>query len=697
MELNDIKPNVEVLGDDMEEQFFSIADTGMVFNILRNKLYSNAVLAICREISCNARDAHREVGTPDLPIQISLPTYMEKSYKIKDFGPGISPDRMSNIFIKYTASTKRKDNVQTGGFGLGAKTPFSYSDSFSIVTIHGGIRYNYNCFIDPTKVGKIALSGQVPTDEPSGTEIIIPVLDKDFQQFAMFTEQACRHWSVKPVIKGGEIQWTNPKMLLEGNGWSIAHTGDHYGRHCKVIIDGIEYPLEIDTIRKWADSQVIDSARGNLMLYFGVGQLSLSANREQLSLDEPTQAIIRARLEEVVKDIKKGIQEKLDSFDNLWDANIYYRYSLKAGFSSLAFLGEIKWNDIVVNDSYINLACPAFTYSKDGGRRSKDPNKLTRRNTHNFQFGEHIAVYINDLALKEPTPRHVRKAFDDDPTLETLLLIVPTDKVTEQVLNDTIHLDQMKVKRLSSITKASTRAYTPASSRLLIFKFDVNSCAFRQVSYASLDEEANLKVLCKTVKDAGTNTRRCSLKDGYSLSWNNLQTLARKFTAYSFYGVDASVPQERLDEEFSEFMEIEDFIDEMVFPDSSTANYTEIKVVKEQSRLLCETWWRHAADWKKEVLNPQSKFLQAIETHAKVKSISAQDSSNLLYLYESLKGEITSAAMKEYLKLNPELDLEKTNRAIHDRYPLVHHMNYYNATELPQFAEYVNLIDQAKP
>ena len=87
-----------------------------------------------------------------------LPNTLDWNYRIKDFGPGISPDRMSNIFIQYTASTKRDDNVQTGGFGLGAKTPFAYSNSFVIVTVMNGIKYQYNCYIDETKVGKLALT-----------------------------------------------------------------------------------------------------------------------------------------------------------------------------------------------------------------------------------------------------------------------------------------------------------------------------------------------------------------------------------------------------------------------------------------------------------------------------------------------------------------------------------------------------------
>ena len=183
MKINDIRPNIETSGE-LKEQFFSIQDQGMIFDILRNKMYSNPILAICREISCNARDAHRECNIADVPIQIYLPNNLEPFYKIKDFGPGISPDRISNIFIKYTASTKREDNIQTGGFGLGAKTPFAYSDTFTIITNFDGTKYHYVCFIDETKIGKLALLAEEKTDQSNGTEIIIPVKPIDFKLFA---------------------------------------------------------------------------------------------------------------------------------------------------------------------------------------------------------------------------------------------------------------------------------------------------------------------------------------------------------------------------------------------------------------------------------------------------------------------------------------------------------------------------------
>ena len=79
--MNNVRPNVET-SEGMEEQFFSIQDTGMIFNILRNKMYSNPIMAICREISCNARDAHREIGSFDRPCQITLPNALKKNWYV---------------------------------------------------------------------------------------------------------------------------------------------------------------------------------------------------------------------------------------------------------------------------------------------------------------------------------------------------------------------------------------------------------------------------------------------------------------------------------------------------------------------------------------------------------------------------------------------------------------------------------------
>jgi hypothetical protein len=694
MKLNDIKPGFEGSAG-APEQFFSIKDTDMIFDILRNKMYSNPILAIAREISSNARDAHREVGKPDEPIVIVLPNNLEPNYRIKDFGPGISPDRMSNIFIQYTASTKRDDNIQTGGFGLGAKTPFSYSDTFSIITVHNGIKYQYAAYIDPSRVGKLRLMSEEPTTEANGTEIIIPVEPKDYRFFAEWTEHACRHWAVKPTIKGGTIVWKTPSFILEGKGWAIASADSDYNHQAKLVIDGIEYPLGLDALRTYGSSQLIDSCRGNVIMYFGIGELTLSASREQVYLDKKTQDRIITRLKNMQDDIKKLLDNKIDAFPNLWDANLYYRKELTNAFSDLRFLGKLSWKGIELHNGWIHIECPGFTFSrgKYSRKHGTDPNKLSRSRMNSIQFTENSELFVNDLPIKEPTPRHVKKAFEDNPKLQSVQVICPTDTVTEEKLNKGIHLDKMAPRRMSDITKASGRAYTPASQRLLVFKFDPIYAQYRQVSYASIDEDTNDKILCRLIKeDYPTNSRLPLIKDKQTISLNSMKSIAERSPKVSFYGVDQELPAERVEEEFGDFQPLEDYVDEKIL-NNKAINYVEIKFAIEQNYHVDENVLRNLPQLEKLIQDPHSLFLKRAALHRKIKDINTGD-TGLLQVYESVKGAISKQDTANFLKNHPEWDFAKMNAEYQKAYPLLESVNHYHYGNIVEHvAQYINLID----
>jgi len=104
---------------------FGISDVRLVVDIL-SKLYAYPIRTLVQEYICNGRDAMREAGTwGKLPIEITVPNSLDPVFKVRDFGVGISPDRMENIFVNYGSSTKRNTNTQTGGFGIGAKSASS--------------------------------------------------------------------------------------------------------------------------------------------------------------------------------------------------------------------------------------------------------------------------------------------------------------------------------------------------------------------------------------------------------------------------------------------------------------------------------------------------------------------------------------------------------------------------------------------
>lgn len=78
------------------------SDMGLVLEILRSKLYRNPIAAICREVASNARDANREAENT-APIEISIDDGLfsagDLTISFKDVGPGISPERMADVFV----------------------------------------------------------------------------------------------------------------------------------------------------------------------------------------------------------------------------------------------------------------------------------------------------------------------------------------------------------------------------------------------------------------------------------------------------------------------------------------------------------------------------------------------------------------------------------------------------------------------
>lgn len=694
MKLNEAKPYLETFGQ-LAEQSFSVQDQGMMFEILRNKMYSNPILAICREISCNARDAHREVGKANVPVEIHLPNNLEPFYSIKDFGPGISPDRMSNVFIKYTASTKRSDNVQTGGFGLGAKTPFSYSDAFNIITVHNGVEYNYSCVIDETKVGKLLLTSESPTTASNGTEIVIPVVPKNFNDFHIYTEQACRHWEVKPVIVNGKIHFEQLSPVLEGKNWSIISS--NYGsRDIKLIIDGIEYPLDITALRNYADTKLIDAAAGSIVMSFGVGELSLSASRESVYLDEKTQKIIRARLEEIRNELKQKAVEKLDSFSNLWEANIYYNTELRGSFNNIDFLGPLTWKGMALTKYHLYVDSELYIFTK-GGKYNRnygkfDANKIYRDKGHYVEFMKNTALFFNDLGIKEPTPRHVKKAWDTSIHMKHVYVINPGVHLDKDAAYKKYNLEALGCQLLSSVTKATGRKYTPPAQRVLVFKFDSRAVAFRQTSYASLDEDNTKKVLCTLKRDSNNGIRFAMLKNGETLQFNALKTLMTRYSDHSFYGVDEGIDPKRLTEDFSDFVELETFFTDKVFKDK--IDYVKIKYAQTNSRKVDFQLMNEHKKLSKIITDPNSLYHKKIALDLELSQISKMD-TGLLNIYETVNGSIKEDKLKVFVKENPEMDIDLMNQQFTKKYPLITHIYSYNYSNcVNDIAHYINLLDK---
>jgi len=693
MRLDDVRPSVESSGG-MKEEFFSIEDQGMIFEILRNKMYSDPIRAICREISCNARDAHREVGTPERPIQITLPNDLEPFYKVKDWGPGISPERMVNIFIRYAASTKRSDNLQTGGFGLGAKTPFSYSDTFTILTVYNGVEYNYACFIDETKVGKLALLSSSPTDKDNGTELIIPANKyHDYNLFKDATYKSTKHWDVKPIIKGGSINYKeDDEPVISGEGWAVFNEG--WNKDTKIIIDGIEYPIDASELRKFADRKLLDNCSAQIRLYFGVGELTLAANREQVYLDNRTKSMIADRILEMKNSIKDQVESRLKSIDNLWNAQIFFHKELHGSFSNVEFLGDVKWNGTILTHSRYGLrtGCPVYTFRKEpfSGRIKRN------NNNSKISFDENALLVVNDTELEEPTGRYFKKYFEGNTENKLIFLICPTATKTEEDLNKDINLDKMAPKKLSSLISYKGRKQS-LRARLIVFKFNRDAGNFGQIKVDDFDTSNKNKILVRLEKDKFNPAIKHISGTKYNASNSIISMLLSSFPNLEFYGVDVGIKDDRVEESLPGCGDYDEFVEKNVI--NSGIDFVSAKsVARGLSRGYDYNYVRMNDLLKIEPLIKDTDSIFArVCTALKMLQAIVNDSQNFISIYESVSSYISGDDADEYLNKNPHMSSKTYLKELMDNYPMLSFLSGsdYNNNE-KHIAAYINMVDKNK-
>lgn len=316
-----------------EEMSFGIKeqDISHILVLLRRTLYQHPIEAICREVTSNARDANREAGKKDTPITITLgdnPFVPDTCcFMVEDDGPGISPQRMSDVFIAYGASTKRDSDEQTGGFGLGAKTPFAYCNHFVIETCSEGLLYIYAALIAEGNKGRVVLLGKHALPEgqprPFGTRISVPVEAADRAKFEEKTLKSTLLWDVRPIYKGfdkfREIQDIEMidmgvmglpllVVLQKRRLTNVAFlNGTHDGSGIGCVLDGIPYPVEghfsfLERARKPECFGKDPDAKWSVSFFVKIkpGEVSLTPSRESFHMDKETLSCLEGKAKEIL-------------------------------------------------------------------------------------------------------------------------------------------------------------------------------------------------------------------------------------------------------------------------------------------------------------------------------------------------------------------------------------------------------------
>lgn len=298
-----------------ERVAFEIMSNAKMFSILSDGIYKDKIMAVIRELCCNAFDAHIAAGKKGVPFVITFPSRYETTFSVADVGTGIDPSKIGGIFWTYGASTKSNSNEFIGALGLGSKSPFAYTkSSFIVKNRYEGNEYVYLCFINEQGTPEGSLVSTTPTTESSGITVEFAVRTgnngNDSPAFIDRAQRFFRYWQgTLPEIKGiDSTRIFNDSMrinkVMEGKEWFLEDRSHLDVEHNGAIamMGNVPYPIDADAIPNMPVS-LRTVARNPFVITFPMGSISFTASRESLEYSNFTNKAVIARLEEVRAEI----------------------------------------------------------------------------------------------------------------------------------------------------------------------------------------------------------------------------------------------------------------------------------------------------------------------------------------------------------------------------------------------------------
>lgn len=402
--------------------------SSMVFQLFTKNVYSNPIGTVVREITSNCFDSHTEAGI-NAPVLIKKHQDKESNthyISFIDYGVGMSPDRIENVYGVYFESTKRADNTQIGGFGIGGKTPLAYKrstgqgegeydNSFYIITVFDKVKYFY-CIYEGTECPIISKLHEEPTTERNGTEIQIPVLEKDMSAFSKEMVRQLYYFE-NIIFEGFEDDdyrsetLTNDYQIIRGK--SFLFRGDDYGSYIHVCLGRVTYPIDYNILGLSSSDYSLPIA-----LKLEVGDIGVTVSRESLDYSEATIKMLKKKLETAKQEIATLIGKQYKKIQTLEQY-----FQVKHDFGKLEFPNDItlyvgdliKQNDVdFSNFKYQFMKMPndkqLFKFFFDAHTYGKKERNRWGSNINEFEGGyETLKNKSNLLYVEDEFKRKVVK------------------------------------------------------------------------------------------------------------------------------------------------------------------------------------------------------------------------------------------------------------------------------------------------
>lgn len=332
------------VGGGGETAEMSIKADARAFRNLVDNIYSEKEKTVARELIANALDSHAAAGIPDREVVVSLPTVLEPTFSVRDFGGGMSHDFVMNHYRVLFESTKQDDNDQTGMFGVGSKSPLALTDTFTVRCFDPPVGAEparcrlYEIHVPAKGVPTIRHTFNSELDDPwnedhRGVEIIVPISREHRPGLLKGLGDQHFFWFDKAVRFEGDIDELNKQCfssiiaLTDGVYFAPARAATaEYGYRYRsysswnvVARQGAAvYPLVEDQIVSLIPTDIVDIIRNlcaserTLMVDLPIGTADVTLARESIQYGTETCENIAKIMTGLFKDFGEKVNSYID-------------------------------------------------------------------------------------------------------------------------------------------------------------------------------------------------------------------------------------------------------------------------------------------------------------------------------------------------------------------------------------------------
>lgn len=326
----------------------------------------------------------KHVAPKGTPVEVHLPDDVEPYLEIKDFGTGLSIDsiigspitafegqvmvagdiikesdddvdpgdiiattslykgqwvfryvhdnnivRGKGLYTTLFDSTKTADNGQIGAFGLGSKSPFAVTDSFTVSSRFEGEEHHYIMFLNEDRIPAYDLLTKdletkdpkpIQTEEYNGLTVRVPVESLKYVLFRDELSRVCRtlepdqlptvinapsYFKLSTIDRQYRLGDTylqrraiNSRVYdpLEQDYDSDTSDRIHYA-----VMGGVSYPIDNRMLSEFA--RKVLSTTETSYTFFQLGELNIPPSREDLSYDDFTKQALLDKMDKLAESI----------------------------------------------------------------------------------------------------------------------------------------------------------------------------------------------------------------------------------------------------------------------------------------------------------------------------------------------------------------------------------------------------------